>query len=105
MLQARVPVVVKKQPLQQISRDHLLAGALKHVKPYDDGFFAFLYPEGNTYCANAVSRYRECLTNTESFEDWTLEGLTSTIKEHSTDDWIEEFHDRYLDFRKLANFT
>ena len=97
--------LLKKQPLQQIWRDHLLAGALKHVKPYDDGFFAFLYPEGNTYCANAVSRYRECLTNTESFEDWTLEGLTSTIKEHSTGDWIEEFHDRYLDFSKLANFT
>lgn len=97
--------LLKKQPLQQIWRDHLLAGALKHVGPYHDGFFVFLYPQGNTYCASAVSRYRECLTNFETFEDWTLEDLTSAIKRHTSADWIEKFHDRYLDFSKLGKFA
>ena len=94
-----------KQPLQQIWRDHLLAGALKHVERYDDGFFVFLYPEGNTYCAEAVDRYRACLTNSETFEAWTLEDLTSCIKQHTSQDWVDQFHDRYLNFDKLVDFA
>ena len=95
--------LLKKQPLQQIWRDHLLAGALKHVEHYDDGFFVFLYPQGNTYCANAVARYRECLTSFDTFEDWTLEDLTTEIKQHTNEDWIEKFHDRYLNFSRLGD--
>lgn len=96
---------LKSQPLQQIWRDHLLAGALNHVGAYDDGFFAFLYPQGNLRCAGAVAQYRACLTTLNSFDDWTLEDLTTCIKRHTAEDWIEKFHDRYLDFGKLVNFV
>jgi hypothetical protein len=96
---------LKSQPLQQIWRDHLLVGALSHVGAYDDGFFAFLYPRGNLNCAGAVAQYRACLTNLNSFDDWTLEDLTSCIKRHTTEDWIEKFHDRYLNFGKLVNYV
>ena len=95
---------LKTQPLQQIWRDHLLAGSLNQVGAFDDGFFAFLYPQGNTHCSDAVAQYRACLTNLNTFEDWTLEDLTSRIKRHTTEDWVEKFQDRYLNFGKLANF-
>ena len=95
---------LKTQPLQQIWRDHLLAGSLNQVGPFDDGFFAFLYPQGNQRCAGAVAQYRECLSNLNTFEDWTLEDFTSSIKRHTSEDWVEKFHDRYLNFGKLANF-
>ncbi len=96
---------LKSQPLQQIWRDHLLAGALKHVGADDDGFFAFLYPQGNLHCAGAVAQYRACLTNLNNFEDWTLEDLVSSIKRHTNEGWIKEFQDRYLNFKKLVNFV
>ena len=96
--------LLKSQPLQQIWRDHLLAGSLKHAGGYDDGYFVFLYPRENLHCADAIAQYRGCLTNRETFEDWTLEDLTSQIMQHTNGDWVEMFHDRYLNFGKLGGF-
>ena len=96
--------LLRSQPLQQIWRDHLLAGALKHAGDYGDGFFVFLYPRDNPHCASAIAKYRACLTDFETFEDWTLEGLTSGIKRHTSAGWVEELQDRYLNFEKLGSF-
>ena len=41
---------LKSQPLQQLWRDHLLTGSLLLEDDFDDGFFVFLYPEGNNHC-------------------------------------------------------
>lgn len=92
---------LKAQPLQQIWRDHLLAGSLRHADGFDDGFFAFLYPKDNQHCANAVRGYRDCLSNSDTFTDWTLEHVSMTIKRHTQSKWIDSFIDRYLNFGKL----
>ncbi len=94
-------VQLKAQPLQQIWRNHLLAGSLRHADNFDDGFFVFLYPKDNQYCANAVRDYRDCLSNFDTFTDWTLEYVSMAIKRRTQAKWIDSFIDRYLDFDKL----
>ena len=68
---------LKAQPLQQIWRDHLLAGIHRMADGFDEGFFVFLYPEGNTHCSSAVADYKKCLTNTTTFRSWTVELVLS----------------------------
>jgi len=93
---------LKIKPLQQIWRDHLLAGATQLVDGYADGMFVFMYPSGNDYCANAVSKYQSCLINQNSFTSWTLEQVIETLRNTSNASWIDQFYKRYLDFEKLA---
>ncbi len=94
---------LRSMPLQQIWRDHLLAGAVRRVKAFDDGFFVILYPEGNHHCAEAVEAYRACLTCSGTFADWTLESVVEAIRRHPQAGWIDEFVDRYLAFEKIAD--
>ncbi len=78
---------LKECPLEQIWRDHLLAGAMFEDGGLDDGFFVFLAPEGNEYRREAVADdYRQCLTAEDSFESWTLEGVVEALRAHSTAD-------------------
>ena len=92
---------LRERPLQQVWRDHLLVGAHQHVDGFEDGFFAFLYPEGNTACSNAVEQYGQCLSDSNSFQGWTLERLVSCLANHSSAQWIRDLHHRYLDFSRL----
>ena len=92
---------LRKRPLQQVWRDHLLAGAHKQVDGFEDGFFAFLYPAGNTACSDAVDQYKKCLSNSDSFQEWTLESLVDRLMIHSPASWIRELNRRYLDFSRL----
>ena len=92
---------LEKQPLQQIWRDHMLAGIHKTVNEFEEGFFVFLYPEGNTHCSEAVERYEEYLTNHETFATWTLESVANAIKSETNDQWIDLFIERYLNFDKI----
>jgi hypothetical protein len=94
---------LKQRPLQQIWRDHLLAGSLRHVDHFEVGFFAVLYPEGNLNCASAVRAYRDCLADGASFITWTLEDFSATVKRHTQAPWIDTFIDRYLNFGKLGS--
>ena len=94
---------LRKKPLQQLWRDHLLAGILRKVGGFSDGLFAVLYPEDNQDCIHAAASYRECLSNTVTFEDWTLEKFTAIIKKHTTATWIDDLTDRYLNFSKLGD--
>ena len=93
---------LKTQPLQQIWRDHMLAGIHLHQDHFDDGFFVFLYPKGNLHCAAATEAYSGCLSNGDSFAAWTLEYVAAAIKGNTDDAWIDRFIDRYLNFDKLA---
>jgi len=103
--------ILQKKPLEQIWRDHLLAGSLLYPKKdklkndfkdkFKDGFFVFLYPQNNLHCQEAVEQYRQCLTIDRTFQDWTLEKVAGTIKQNTDDSWIYELIDRYLDFEKL----
>ncbi len=93
----------KKSPLHQIWRDHLLAGVHRLVDPFDDDIFVFLYPKDNTYCSTAAKAYKNCLTTDDTFETWTLERVVDVIKNHTSDQWIDQFYDRYLNFNKLED--
>lgn len=91
---------LKKKPLQQIWRDHLMAGAILQNDDYEDGFFAFLYPAENEYCQNAVKTYEACLSKTETFVCWTLEHIYKTLSFISDEEWVQLFYNRYLAFEK-----
>jgi len=90
-----------KSPLHQIWRDHLLAGIHLLADPFEEGFFVFLYPKDNPYCSRAAASYAKCLTSVNTFSSWTLEDVVSTIRNHTSDQSIDTFYDRYLYFDKL----
>ena len=92
---------LKKQPLQQIWRDHLLAGIHRHVDGFADGFFAFLSPAGNTACNEAIAHYRECMGVTKTFVHWTLESFVEALLDNTDAAWARDFADRYLAFEKV----
>jgi len=87
---------LRKQPLQQIWRDHLLAGAHRIVDEFDDGFFAFLYPEGNDACQRGVLSYSRCLSDEATFTAWTLEQVVAAIRAEGEYAWVDRFTERYL---------
>lgn len=89
------------QPLQQIWRDHLLAGSLRKADGYDDGLFVFLYPQANKACADAVNKYHDCLSEQDTFVVWTLEDIAAAIRRSTDASWIDNFINRYLNFDKL----
>ena len=89
---------LKQRPLQQIWRDHLLVGAHHPVDGFDDACFVFLYPEGNTACAQAVVKYADCLSDERSFQPWTLESVWERLNASSDASWLKLFHERYLAF-------
>lgn len=92
---------LRTMPLQQLFRDHLLAGALHRVDGFDDGFFAVLHPAGNGHCVRAVAEYQSCLSGGDTFVAWTLENLVQALRRHTDASWVEAFWDRYLDFGKV----
>ena len=90
---------IRGSRLQQIWRDHLLMHAHKVKDGFEDAIFVFLHPEANSSCREAVEEYRKCLRNdTNSFLSWTLEDFVSCMMDHSSADWIRQFHRRDLDF-------
>ena len=94
---------LQQKPLQQVWRDHLLVGANRLVDGFEDGFFAFLYPEGNRACASAVDQYKACLSSHDTFQGWTLERLVTCLSSRSSASWVQAVHDRYLDFSRLRS--
>lgn len=88
-------------PLQQVWRDHLLAGITRVQDRYGDGLFVTLYPKDNIHVADALNAYTAQLTKRDSFEGWTLERFIGTLQQFSDAVWIEEFANRYLAFDKI----
>jgi len=94
---------LRRAPLQQFWRDHLLSGSMidESELGYTAGKFVVLYPAANCYCRSAVQKYRECLSNLETFDAWTLEEFVGILALSTSDAWVEEFRKRYLDFNQL----
>lgn len=92
-------------PLEQIWRDHLLAGSLLYSLKdgFRDGFFVFLSPRNNLNCQEAVEEYKQCLTIDRTFQSWTLEYVAKVIKQNTDEKWIDDVIDRYLNFEKIEN--
>ena len=80
----------------------MLAGALCDTDHYEDALFVMLYPKDNRHVKDAVTEYRNCLSNDSSFSEWTLEDVCSCLKKYSTAGWINLFIDRYLAFEKVT---
>lgn len=97
--------VLQLPPLEQIWRDHLLAGSLLYSPKdgFKDGFYVFLFPKDNLHCQDAVEQYRQCLTIDRTFESWTLESVAEAIKQNTDKKWIDEVIDRYLNFGKIES--
>ena len=90
---------LKTLPLQQIWLDHLLALQLR-ADPGDGwqaGTFVLLYPIGNTACAAAGDRYRQCLTQDETFDVRTLDEIVQAARLATTEPWPDDVYARYLD--------
>lgn len=92
---------LQQKPLEQIWRDHLLAGSILNTDDFQDGLFVFLCPKDNPHCQDAVKEYKKCLTDERTFESWTLEKVTNTIKNNTKEQWIDKLIDRYLNFSKI----
>jgi hypothetical protein len=93
---------LEKPPLQQIWRDHLLAGAMLDAGlGYDEGVFVFLAPTDNVACRRAVARYRKHLTSESSFAAWSLEEVVATVQRVTRAHWVDDLHDRYLAFSRV----
>lgn len=93
--------VVRKRPLQQVWRDHLLVGAHQQVDGFTDAFFAFLYPRENSACAEVVAQYASALSDPRSFTPWTLEDLVAGIASQTDASWVDAFEERYLSFEQI----
>ena len=93
--------ILQQKPLEQIWRDHLLAGSILNAGDFKNGFFVFLYPHDNIHCRDAVQNYKTCLSDDKTFKDWTLENFTTAIKKETDGKWIDELIDRYLNFEKI----
>ena len=97
---------LKKSPIQQIWRDHLLALSMYKINhDYDEGMFVLLYPEENHQCASAIEKYKETLVVDDEaingFYPRTLEEVVTILKNHCHEQWIDDFDDRYLNFSKI----
>ncbi len=95
---------LKKKPLEQIWRDHLLAGSLLSMGDFKDGAFVFLSPKANPDCEKAVALYRDTLDCENTFLHWTVEELVEEIRGETDASWVVKFHDRYLAFHKIDRF-
>lgn len=94
---------LQRRPLQQIWRDHLLAGSLiQDGADFDEGMFVFLCPAENEACLRALTQYRAHLKNESSFQVWTLEAFVDALAASTPASWVAELRDRYLAFEKLA---
>ena len=87
---------LRQAPLEQIWRDHLLAGSMLATGDWAAGLYVFLHPEGNVHCARAAELYAECLTKRTTFEATTLEHVVDELARQTDARWVSELRERYL---------
>ena len=105
-LDSKIDVLINSN-IQQIWRDHLLAGSMFVTnKLYEEGNFMIIFPEGNIQCINAIDKYKDTFEpniTKSNFHDVTLEKVIGEIETVSQAEWITDFKNRYLDFSNLLN--
>ncbi len=94
-------VSLRRQPLQQLWRDHLLSGAVRDADGFEDARFVVLYPRENEACRRAVEAYRATLTDASSFDTWHLEEVLGFLSANTSAAWPGIVFDRYCNFTKL----
>lgn len=97
---AHLPAL-RRPPLQQIWRDHLLAGSMLATGDWATGLYVFLYPEGNVHCAKAVDSYAAYLTDRTTFEAITLDRVVDELGRQTDASWVSQLRDRYLGWGQI----
>jgi hypothetical protein len=89
---------LREAPLEQLWRDHLLAGSLllDEASGFARGAFAVVYPSENVSVADAAQAYRGCLRDDAGFRAWTLEELLDVFARCGDGPWVGEVRGRYL---------
>jgi hypothetical protein len=87
---------VRCKPINQLWRDHILAGSMLLTDEWKHGTFIVLYPADNDHAAAAVEKYRECLAHPSTFDAWTLERFIAALEAECSEGWTAELRARYL---------
>lgn len=95
---------LRRNPLQQLFREHLLAQSMLDNHLYQDGFFAVIAPDLNYHVSDALAIYqthlREPVEGRVRFNSFTLETLIETIR-LCDEEHANALHHRYTDWWKL----
>jgi hypothetical protein len=95
---------LRKNPLQQLFREHLLAQSLLDNRLYQEGYFAVIAPALNYHVWEALALYRTHLREVGEgkvrFNSFTLETLIETIR-LCDPDHANALHSRYADWWRI----
>jgi hypothetical protein len=92
---------LRMKPINQLWRDHMLAGSMILADGWKEGTFVVLYPAENTHAAAAIRKYQACLADASTFGSWTLESFVSALEAEGAGRWVGELRDRYLGLAPL----
>ena len=89
---------LRRAPLEQLWRDHLLAGslALDPGSGFAHATFAIVWPSENTVVGDAVEEYAACLIDRRGFSAWTLESVLAAFDSAGAGRWRDEVRGRSL---------
>ena len=89
---------LRKPPISQIWRDHLLA--LATIKDYNEGYFVFLSPENNLKCNISLDNYYIFLNSNNykenKFRRLSLEKCVYILEQLIDDSWVKDLKLRYI---------
>jgi hypothetical protein len=99
-------LALRKNPLQQLWREHMLAHALVANQLFDAGAFVLIGPKLNNDVQRGASTYARHLNpdpGPVSFVNLTLEDAAEALKAAGEPHIAQAFIDRYLDFTPVHN--
>ncbi|ARR52348.1 hypothetical protein HY78_02180 [Rhizorhabdus wittichii DC-6] len=93
-------------PLQQFTREHVLAQMAMMRGKYQEGRFVVVAPAANQAVQAACKAYEAQLSEPTDahvgFETWTLDNVVNVMRQHVDAAYAEAFHRRYLDWDRVA---
>lgn len=93
-------------PLQQFTREHVLAQTSLMRGDYAEGRFVVVAPGANQAAQAACNAYRSHLGELSDqhvgFESWTLDDMVALMRKHVDAAYAEGLHRRYLDWNRVT---
>ena len=87
---------LRMKPINQLWRDHMLAGSMLLADNWAEGMFVVLYPAENSHAVAAIQKYQACLADSSTFATWTIESFVSALETEDAGVWVDELKNRYL---------
>ncbi|TPG56349.1 hypothetical protein EAH76_01955 [Sphingomonas glacialis] len=98
-------VELRKSPLQQFMREHVLAQAAIMRGDYSEGRLVILTPALNSSIRRISARYADHLAEqTEGqagFGVWTLEAFINALRQHGDAAYADDLYRRYCDWSRV----